>query len=172
MPAKTSQRVRPAVRRREMEIMSFPAGAGGFISASNVSAHLRAEPGSALVPTGILNSSELFTARVFGDSMWPRIRNGDWAIFSRRPPGSLEDRLVLVEEQLEFDHGYTLKKLRLRQLPSGCQEVWLAPLNPAFPPIRLQPDAEKYRILGWYVASVRKIARVRTYEYSCVESEP
>jgi phage repressor protein C with HTH and peptisase S24 domain len=160
------------MRRCEMKIETFPVAASEFISILDIHPGSRTKPGTAVVPPGILNPSNLSAARIFGESMSPRIRNRGWAIFSHDPPISPQDRLVLVEEQTECGRRYTLKKYHRRQLLSGAVEVLLLPLNPAFEPILLQPDDEKYRIRVWFVANVRRISRVREPRYRRVDPEP
>ena len=90
-----------------------------------------------------------FVARVFGESMQPRIPDGAWCLFRPCPAGSRENRLLLV--QLRTEHSaetggrYTVKKYHRVRRPTEDEHneqeaIELLPLNSAFTPIRLTAE--------------------------------
>jgi hypothetical protein len=90
--------------------------------------------------------------------------------------GSRQDRNVLVEDQSKIGGDrYTLKKYHSRKvyLPDGTwthDEFLLLPLNPGYPPTRLDGDGV-YRICGWFVGTVAEIERIDPPQYRSIPEE-
>ncbi len=88
----------------------------------------------------------MFVAQVVGKSMEPRIPDGAYCLFRRRPAGSREGKIVLVQHRdisdPETGGSYTVKRYHSEKQaqPDGTWRhtlVQLQPLNPAFSPIEL-----------------------------------
>ena len=156
--------------RREMEIKEFRVACGEAVGLGDISREEWERPGKALVPPGTSWSEGMFAARARGMSMEPRIRDRMWCLFHPDVVGSRQHRLVLVEDRRKSGiDRYTLKKYFSRKiyLPDGTwkhEEIWLLPLNPEYPRIRLEDDGV-YRICGWFVAAVSRIHRVKQIRY-------
>ncbi len=98
--------------------------------------------------------------------------------FPLQGAGGRESRIVLVEDR---EHrggpGYALKKYHSVKKQregetSDHEEIWLHSLNSDDPPIKLDRETEgRYWILGWFVGSVRKIARVRGHKFGSIDGE-
>lgn len=145
---------RLAQRRQVMEIVGFPIACGGFGSRGDVPSSDLEKPGWALIPQGIGDPDALFAARVFGRSMCPRIRHGDYVIFRYGVPAFPEGKILVVEEFSNEEFRFTLKKYH-----TEGQQAWLLPLNPDHQPLLLSGDGD-YRIRGWFVAAVPDLVRV------------
>jgi hypothetical protein len=153
-----------------MEVKDFRFACGEFVGISDLEREELEKPGTAIAPPGVPYAEGMFAARGRGDSMEPRIINGQWGIFHFNVVGSRQDRIVLVEDLSKpFQIRYTLKKYRSVKICSADgtwihDEIWLLSLNPGFPPIRLQPDGI-YRIRGWLVGTVSQITYIQTFQY-------
>lgn len=121
--------------------LSIAAGAWGPESSPEVVGWMR-------LPDRKLERGQ-FVARVFGESMQPRIPDGAWCLFRPCPAGSRENRLLLVQLRTEYSSEtggrYTVKKYHRvsRQAESEQIEldvIDLLPLNSAFKPIRLTAE--------------------------------
>lgn len=95
-----------------------------------------------------------FVVHAKGDSMLPKIKDGDLCVFEWYQAGSRNGEIVLTQSN-EFDSEYggkyTIKKYysEKRSIEEGWQNVKieLKPLNPEFSPIELDEDGS-YRTIG------------------------
>ena len=95
-----------------------------------------------------------FTVHAKGNSMLPRIKDGDLCVFEWYEGGSRDGEIVLTQSS-EFDSEYggkyTIKKYHSEKV--STEEGWrhacvrLIPLNPEFSPIELVDDGD-YRTIG------------------------
>jgi phage repressor protein C with HTH and peptisase S24 domain len=76
-----------------------------------------------------VNDTDAFAARVHGDSMWPKYREGDIVIFSPTAPHKNGDDCFV-----RFEDGHTTFKRVFFESDDGGKSV-----------LRLQPRNEKYR---------------------------
>jgi len=83
--------------------------------------------------------------------MEPTIRDGDYCVFRRKPEGSRQGKIVLVQYRGPADPetggAYTVKRYTSRRVADGeggwrPAEITLSPLNPDFEPIMLTPESE------------------------------
>ena len=98
---------------------------------------------------GVSLKDGMFVARVTGTSMEPLIPDGSWCLFRPCRPGSREGRIVLV--QLGTDGAgenggrFTVKKYHSEKTVTADgwrhTSLQLLPLNPAFEPIEIEPEA-------------------------------
>ena len=157
-------------KQPEAAIASFRVACGQLIGPSDIEKAELETPGSALLPLNIPYAKGIFTARGFGTSMEPWIKDGNSLFFHPHVVGTRQDRFVLVEDQGTIGgERYTLKKYRskMKLNPDGTSShdwIRLHSLNPEYPPIPLDPDG-RYRIVGWYVGQAKHIQRVETYRY-------
>ncbi len=102
----------------------------------------------------------MFIACVEGDSMVPTIPNGSWCIFRPCPPGSRQNRLLLVQVNSHFDPldggRYTVKKYRSTKTMNEDgwvhQSIELVPLNPERLPIEITAEnSEDIRVIAEFV---------------------
>lgn len=90
--------------------------------------------------TMISKSGHYFANPAYGDSMEPRIQNGDYIVFEETPaiePGSIG--------AFSLNGEYFCK--RFKKLPDGS--MWLFSENPLYDPIPIQRD-DDFRVLGKY----------------------
>ena len=98
---------------------------------------------------GVSLKPGMFVARVTGTSMEPLIPDGSWCLFRPCPAGSREGRIVLV--QLGTDGAgenggrFTVKKYHSDKTVTADgwrhDRIQLLPVNPAFEPIEIEPEA-------------------------------
>lgn len=147
-----------AVRRFEthLPMYSLRSAAGKFLENSEI------EPEGWLEIPGARGLSQgQFIARIQGTSMEPLVPNGALAIFdTEHKGGSRQGRLVLVEERRRGGAtGYTLKKYEsVKQAFSEDSTVRTAirllPLNPEHEVIELDPEDDRYQIVGFFVRTL------------------
>jgi SOS-response transcriptional repressor LexA len=150
-----AKNVPAAVRRFEthLPLYSLRSAAGRFLENSDI------EPEGWLeIPDARGLSQGQFIARIQGTSMEPLVPNGSLAIFdAEHKGGSRNGRLVLVEERRRGGaNGYTLKKYEsVNQAFSEDSTVRTAirllPLNPEHDVIELDPEDDRYQIVGFFV---------------------
>ena len=90
--------------------------------------------------TMISKAGHYFANPAYGDSMEPRIQNGDYIVFEETPaiePGSIG--------AFSLNGEYFCK--RFKKLPDGS--MWLFSENPLYDPIPIQRD-DDFRVLGKY----------------------
>lgn len=107
--------------------------------------------------SGIKASRNMFVTYAVGDSMLPKIKDGDLCVFELYTPsnaGSRNDRIVLTEcpdKDTDTDCHYTIKKYHSEKLVT--EESWqhtkveLIPLNKDYDVIELDGETE-YRTVG------------------------
>jgi hypothetical protein len=98
-------------------------------------------------------SSEMFIIQAVGDSMFPKIKNGDLCIFKANPVGSRQNKILLVQhssiDSSETGGHYTIKKYNSEKsgpLDQGGRhtKIILAPLNQKFDPIIFENVDEEF----------------------------
>ena len=100
------------------------------------------------------NSERHFAVHAKGNSMEPRIKDGDICVFEWYKGGSREGDIVLTQcPDIDPDTGarYTIKKYHSEKIVSENSwqhlKVELKPLNPDFSIIELDEEGE-YRTIG------------------------
>lgn len=108
---------------------------------------------------GVKANKNMFLVHAVGDSMKPKINNGDLCLFElygTESGGSREGEIVLTQlacKDNDYDCSYTIKKY-FSQKEIGEDnwqhtKVQLLPLNPEYNPIVLSPDEDgEYRTIG------------------------
>lgn len=107
----------------------------------------------------------MFVARATGDSMTPKIRDGDYLVFRRDPLGTRQGKIVLAQYRGPADPetggSYTVKVYTSTKIVDAKESTWrhrqitLSPLNPAYDPILLSPsDEEDFRIVAEYLSTL------------------
>ena len=112
-------------------------------------------------PPGLRLTPDMFVATVVGRSMEPLISDGSRCVFRANVAGSREGKRVLVENLQESDEGgerYTVKRYRSvkTQTPEGWrhERIVMEPLNPAFDPWEIDPEAgeaDRIRVIAEFV---------------------
>jgi phage repressor protein C with HTH and peptisase S24 domain len=131
---------------------SLAVAAGPFLENRAVEAE-----GWEEVPAGMRLSQDMFVARIQGRSMEPLIPDGSLCVFRSTVTGSRQGRLVLVESLGGgANDRYTVKRYKSEKLqnPDGTwrqERIRLESLNPEFPSWDLDPEEERYRIVGEFV---------------------
>lgn len=100
----------------------------------------------------------MFVVQALGDSMQPKIEDGDYLIMRADPSGTRHNKIVLAEYKGPADPdtggSYTVKKYsssKVADKEGGWThgEIRLEPLNPAFEPIVIPPaQAQDFRIVA------------------------
>jgi len=86
---------------------------------------------------------------VKGDSMYPNYMNGDKVVFHSQTSVDSDSIAVIQYNGDEF----TLKKVRYK---TGENWMELIPINPMYPPVRIEnEDLEKCRVIGLVLSSMR-----------------
>ena len=107
-------------------------------------------------PSGLTLTRDMFVCEVYGRSMEPVVPSGSLCVFRKFGAGSRNNKRVLVEDRGDSSQRYTLKVYHSRK-SLGADQAWvheaieLAPLNPEFPVLRLDPDEDRYAVLAEFV---------------------
>lgn len=114
---------------------------------------------------GKLNRN-MFVVKASGDSMEPKIHDGDYCIFRANPAGSREGKIVLVQNHVAYDSdyggSYAIKQYSSKKhyYADGTwqhSEILLKPLNPKYNPIILdETDSECFRVIGEFLGIVNE----------------
>jgi SOS-response transcriptional repressor LexA len=105
----------------------------------------------------------MFAARIRGHSMEPTIPDGALCLFQTPTPGSRNGRIVLVQLNSlgdpETGGRFTVKKYLSSKSPTddswSHSQISLAPINPSFPTIPLNPsNAQDLLIIGEFIAVI------------------
>lgn len=106
---------------------------------------------------GKLNRN-MFVVKAYGDSMEPRIHDGDYCVFRANPAGSREGKILLVQNHVAYDPeyggSYAIKQYSSKKQfnPDGSwmhSEIQLKPLNSKYNPIVLdEANADSFRVIG------------------------
>lgn len=106
----------------------------------------------------------MFVVRAMGDSMQPKINNGDYCVFTRYTGGSREGEIVLVEgyniKDYDSDNiACTIKKYHSekRATEDGWEHslIELIPLNKEYKTVILDPEGS-FKVLGVLKMVIRK----------------
>ncbi len=131
---------------------SLSVAAGKFLENQEVT-----EDGWEEAPEDLRLTDKMFVARIAGHSMEPRIPDGSLCVFREGVTGSLQGRLVLVEQLGGgLNDRYTVKRYSSKKVQRedgtwSHEQITLIPLNPEFETWNLGPEEEKYRILAEFV---------------------
>ena len=99
------------------------------------------------VPAGMLSNHHAYFANIAeGDSMTPKIKNGDVLVFEQED--TIDNGLI---GSFSLNGEYYCK--RFRRLADGS--VWLVSENQAYDPIPVKPD-DSFRVLGVYRLKISK----------------
>lgn len=107
----------------------------------------------------------MFVVCAMGDSMKPKINDGDYCVFARYTGGSREDEIVLVEgyniKDYDSDNiACTIKKYHSEK--QATEDGWehtsieLIPLNNDYKPLTLNQTEESFKVLGILKKVIRK----------------
>jgi DUF2075 family protein len=106
---------------------------------------------------GRLNRN-MFVVKAVGDSMEPKIHDGDYCVFRANPAGSREGKIVLVQNHTSFDPeyggSYAIKQYSSEKsfADNGTWQhssIKLKPLNSKYNSINIDEiSAEDFRIIG------------------------
>jgi superfamily II DNA or RNA helicase/diadenosine tetraphosphate (Ap4A) HIT family hydrolase/SOS-response transcriptional repressor LexA len=109
---------------------------------------------------GVSLKPGMFVARVKGTSMEPLIPDGSWCLFRPCPAGSRDGRIVLVQLGTDGagEHGgrFAVKKYHSDKTVTADgwrhDRIQLLPVNPAFEPIEIEPEAAgDLMVVGQYL---------------------
>ena len=130
----------------------------GYFEDSSIIPDEEAEGWVDISNSGIKANRNMFVIHAAGDSMLPKIKNGDLCVFElygKNNAGSREGEIVLTEcshKDTDTDCHYTIKKYHSEfvQNEEGTMEhskIELIPLNNGYKVIELDQDTE-YRTIG------------------------
>lgn len=125
--------------------------------------------GEEVEPIGWVDCSEtgqldkkMFVARAVGQSMEPKIHDGDMLVFKLDPAGTRQGKIVLAQYRGSADPetggSFTVKKYSSEKVEDDENEwrhtkITLSPLNPEYQPIEMAPeDEEDFRIIAELVS--------------------
>jgi phage repressor protein C with HTH and peptisase S24 domain len=134
--------------RTHLPRYSLQVAAGKFLENDEVT-----EQGWIEAPQDLRLAPDMFVAQIAGHSMEPLIPDGSLCVFRAGVTGSREGRLVLAEDREA--NAFAVKRYKSDKVTT--EEGWrhgrirLESLNPGYPSWDLDPDEEKYRILGEFV---------------------
>jgi type III restriction enzyme len=151
------ERVRREGYKTLLPLYSLRAAAGHFGQGEAV------EPEAWVEADGVGKLNDrMFVCRAIGHSMEPTIRDGEFVVFRSKPTGTRHGKIVLAQYRGPADPetggSYTVKRYRSeKQVGPGDDwrhvRVTLAPENPQFEPIVLQPEhAADLAIVADFVA--------------------
>lgn len=135
--------------RTHLPRYTLRVAAGKFLENEEVTAE-----GWEEAPEDLRVTPDLFVARIQGHSMEPLIPDGSLCVFRYGVTGSRQGRLVLVEDTTSGGvNRYTVKRYVSEKAPAEegswrHTRIRLESLNPEYPSWDLDPDDEKYRIVG------------------------
>ena len=131
---------------------------------------------------GRLNN-RMFVVRIVGNSMEPKIHNGDYCVFQANPNGTRQGKIVLAQHRDYYDEdnagSYSVKQYESEKSynEDGTwqhEKITLNPINKNYNPIVIVPDeVDSFRIIGEYVATLnlqenqikKKSPNIRHYGY-------
>ncbi len=144
-----------------LPVYSLKAAAGYFGTGEDVTPEgwIKVES-----PSGL--DRDMFVARAVGDSMLPKIHDGDLLVFRANPPGSRQGKTVLVQYRGPADPetggSYTVKQYHSSKSisPDGKwqhKQITLKPFNPEYEPIILSPNDESdFRLIAEFLFVLEK----------------
>ena len=133
-----------------LPLYSMRAACGAFGSEELV------EPDGWVKVRGVRARNEhLYVVRAIGQSMAPRILDGEYKVFEFRNGSCNSDEIVLVEHVGVVDGetagAYSIKKFREKTVDGIRVEATLVPINKAYSPIPLldvSGNVNEYRVVG------------------------
>ncbi len=135
--------------RTHLPKYTLRVAAGKFLENEDITAE-----GWVEAPEDLRVTPDLFVALIQGHSMEPLIPDGSLCVFRYGVTGSRQGRLVLVEDTTSGGaNRYTVKRYLSEKAPAEegswrHTRIRLESLNPEYPSWDLDPDDEKYRIVG------------------------
>ena len=112
---------------------------------------------------GKLNRN-MFVVKASGNSMEPRIHDGDLCVFRANPAGSREGKILLVQHHMPYDPeyggSYAIKQYTSEKSFSDDgfwrhTSIKLKPLNDEFEPIIIdEAEAGDFRVIGEFLGTV------------------
>lgn len=138
-----------------LPLYSFKAAAGYFGAGESVQPKAWIEVGR----TTSLDK-KMFVVQARGNSMLPKIHDGDYLVFKYDPTGSRQGKIVLAQYRGPADPetggSYTVKQYFSSKVVKDQgwrhKEITLKPLNPEYEPIVLHArDEDDFRIVGEYL---------------------
>jgi phage repressor protein C with HTH and peptisase S24 domain len=129
-----------------LPVYSLKAAAGSFGQS------MSADPIGWMEVKGHALSQDMFVAQAVGQSMEPRIHDGDYLVFRANPEGPRQGKIVLVQYRGPADPdtggSYTIKVYSsVKRLDKNetefRQQIVLNPLNPEYEPIHLSPEQDQ-----------------------------
>ena len=110
---------------------------------------------------GRLNRN-MFVVKASGNSMEPKIHDGDLCVFRANPAGSREGKILLVQTSYDPEYGgsYAIKQYTSEKSISDDgswyhSSIKLKPLNPDYKPIILDEDeADDFRVIGEFIGTI------------------
>lgn len=116
-----------------------------------------------VVGMGRLNRN-MFVVKASGNSMEPKIHDGDLCVFRANPAGSREGKILLVQNHTSYDPeyggSYAIKQYTSEKTISDDgswyhSSIKLKPLNPDYKPIILEEDeADDFRVIGEFIGTI------------------
>lgn len=139
-----------------LPVYSIKAACGYFGEGEDVSelGWIRAEG------VGKLNRN-MYVVQASGNSMEPRIHNGDYCVFRANPAGSRQGKIVLVQHSNYYDADYS-GAYSIKEYSSTKnydefgnwqhEKIELIPFNKEYNSIIITPeDGEEFRVVGEFV---------------------
>ena len=110
-------------------------------------------------------NDKMFVVHAEGDSMEPKIHDGELCVFDASGAGSREGKIVLTKAKDKSDSrasSFTIKKYHSEKVAAeeggwSHSQITLSPLNPDYKPIVInaeETDADDFRIYGEYVGKI------------------
>lgn len=109
---------------------------------------------------------KMFVARVVGQSMEPRIHDGDCCVFRAKASGTRQGKIVLAQYRGPADPetggSFTIKRYSSEKVtdPTGAwrhTKVVLSPLNPEYQLIEITPGSEEdVQVVAEWLAVLRR----------------
>jgi hypothetical protein len=141
--------------KTHLPVYSLKAAAGHFGAGEAV------EPVGWVEVRGRPLNKQMFVARAMGDSMEPRLHDGDLLVFRTDPEGTRQGRIVLAQYRGPADPetggSFTVKvyssvRVNGRSRDNVRKQIILSPLNSDYEPIQLNPEREEdFRIVAEYL---------------------
>lgn len=109
-------------------------------------------------------SNDMFIVQAKGNSMEPRIHDGDYCVFQANPAGSRQGMIVLAQHRGHYDDdnegSFSIKEYysEKKSLAFGIwrhTKIELRPLNHDYEPIEItEDDSENFRIVGEFICTL------------------
>ena len=155
----SSTRARKEAYRSFLPFYTLRAAAGYFGRGETV------EPEGWLEVPDMKLDKQMFVARAVGDSMLPKIHDGDFLVFRAEPEGTRQGKIVLAQYRGSHDPdtggAYTVKKYNSTKTAGKHgqwqhREITLSPLNSKYKSVVLHPENESdFRIVAEFVKVLR-----------------